>query len=75
MISKHLKKIVDALVEAQGVETTLSRGIKMNNMNKHLLEGYKSEGNEAKADGVQKNINTNNTAIEYLKELLNNKNK
>ena len=69
-ISEHLKKIVDDLVEKHGVEYCISRAHKLNNMNKHLLEGHKAQGKEDKAAGVEKNIEINDTAVEYLKELL-----
>ena len=69
-ISPHLKKIVDDLVETRGVETCLSRAYKLNNMNKQLLEHHMADGKEDKAAEVQKNIDTNNTAVKYLKELL-----
>jgi len=74
-ISQHLKKIVDDLVEKHGLEYCISRTKKLNNMNKHLLEGHISEGKIDSAAGVQKNIDTNNKAFEYLNELLNNKSK
>lgn len=69
-IGEHLKKIVDNLVEKQGVEYCISRAYKLNAMNKRLLEHHVADGNEDKAAGVQKNIETNDTAVEYLKELL-----
>lgn len=70
IISDHLKKIVDDLVEKNCIEYCLSRSYKLNNMNKQLLEHHIADGKEDKAADVQKNIDINNTAIEYLKELL-----
>jgi hypothetical protein len=69
-ISDHYKKIIDDLVEKHGVEVCLSRAYKLNNMNKHLLEHHIADGKEDKAAGVQKTIDTNDTAVNYLKELL-----
>ena len=70
MISNHLKKIVDDLVEKHSVEYCLSRAYKLNEMNKRLLEHHVVDGEEDKVLAVQKNIDTNDTAVEYLQELL-----
>ncbi len=69
-ISDHLKKIVDDLVETRGLECCLSYVYKLNNMNKQLFEHHMADGKEDKAAEVQKNIDTNDTAVKYLKELL-----
>lgn len=74
-IGKHLKKIVDDLVEKHGVEYCISRALKLNGMNKRLLEGHIAEGNISSAAGVQKNIDANNKASVYLNELLKEKTK
>lgn len=74
-ISSHLKKIVDNLVEKYGIDVCLSRAYKLNNMNKQLLEHHIADGKEDKAAGVQKNIDTNNIAFKYLKDLKENESK
>jgi hypothetical protein len=70
MISDHLKKIVDKLVEKHGIEWCIARAHKLNEMNKQLLDGHKADGEEDKAIRVQKDISVNEKATEYLKELL-----
>ena len=69
-ISQHLKKIVDKLVEKHGIEWCIARAHKLNERNKQLLEDYKADGDEANVIRVQKDIEVNEKATEYLKELL-----
>ena len=73
MISKHLKKICDNLVKKHGIEYCLTRAYKLNEMNEKLMEDHLASGETELAEKVQKHINVNNKATEYLKQLQNGK--
>ena len=71
-ISQHLKKIVDNLVEKHGIEWCIARAYKLNETNKQLFEAHKVDGEEGNMTTIriQKDIEVNEKATEYLKELL-----